>query len=203
MLETELDRNAAQEDLSLRLSVDLEHTLSGADSTVSVSGERLTSTGHDNRLLLGLGLAKRWGSSAFGVNLQADGLGSEDHEFAGSVNLQIPFSAFDPPSQKCSFLKYVEEKWTCPQSWTPVGIREKGKRHHVQRPILLTTGENYSELAGFFGEQKRVPTRSLFDAQGPLSSRSRELSGDNSAGPREENHHPQQQLLIPDTALVT
>ena len=91
VLETELDRNAAEEELSLRFSADMERTLSGGDSTVIVSGEQLTSTGHDNRLLLGLGLTKRWGGSTFGANLQADGSGSEDHEFAGNVSLHIPF----------------------------------------------------------------------------------------------------------------
>ena len=53
VLETELDRNAAEEELSLRVSVDMERTLSGGDSTVLVSGEQLTSTGPDNRFLLG------------------------------------------------------------------------------------------------------------------------------------------------------
>ena len=90
-LETELGRNTEEEELSLRVSADMERRLSGGDSTVLVSGEQLKSTGHDNRLLLGLGLTKRWGKSTFGVNLQADGLGSKDHEFAGNVSLQIPF----------------------------------------------------------------------------------------------------------------
>ena len=91
VLEIGLDRNAAEEKLSLRFSVDMERTLSGGDSTVSVSGEQLTSTGHNNRPLLGLGLTKRWRSSTFSVNLQADGLGSKDREFSGNVSLQIPF----------------------------------------------------------------------------------------------------------------
>ena len=85
------DRNAPEEELSLRVSAGMEHTLSGWEQTVSVSGEELTSRGNVNRLLLGLGLTKRWRRSTLGAGLRAAGPGSEDYEYAGNVSLNIPF----------------------------------------------------------------------------------------------------------------
>ena len=77
--------------LSLRGSVDVEQTLRGGATAVEVSGERLRSGTKTTRVLLGLGGVYRWGRFSLSGEATAGGLGSDDQEYAGLLNLGIRF----------------------------------------------------------------------------------------------------------------
>ncbi len=77
--------------LSLRGSLDVERTLGGAETAVSVSGERLASESAKTRVLLGLGVDYRSGRFAAGAAVSAGGLGSDDASYAGRVTFGMKF----------------------------------------------------------------------------------------------------------------
>lgn len=91
VVETELGKDGAAREVTLRGSLGIERKLSGGDGTTLVSGEQLNWTGQDSRILVGLGLTRRWGDVTFGADLRADGLSSKNHEYAGHLSLHIPF----------------------------------------------------------------------------------------------------------------
>ncbi len=71
--------------------MDVEQTLRGGVTAVEVSGERLRSGTKTTRVLLGLGGVYRWGRFALSGEATAGGLGSDDQEYAGLLNLGIRF----------------------------------------------------------------------------------------------------------------
>ncbi|MDD9992392.1 MAG: autotransporter domain-containing protein [Rhodospirillales bacterium] len=77
--------------LSLRGSMDLAQTLSGARTSVDVSGERLYSGSDRTRLLMGLGATYHRGRFSVGVELFAGGLGSGDTQQAGRATFGMKF----------------------------------------------------------------------------------------------------------------
>ena len=77
--------------LSLRGSLDVERVLGGAETAVSVSGERLESESAKTRVLLGLGVDYRSGRFAVGAEVSAGGLGSDDASYAGRVTFGMRF----------------------------------------------------------------------------------------------------------------
>lgn len=83
--ETARARNWRGGELTLRGSLDLARTLSGAETSVDVSGERLASEPAGTRLLLGLGGTWRRGRFSVTAEVSADGLGSGDAEYAGRI----------------------------------------------------------------------------------------------------------------------
>lgn len=91
VVETNLGKDGAARQVTLRGSLGVERTLSGGDGTALVSGEQLNWTGQDNRILVGLGLTRRWGDVTFGADLRVDGLCWKDREYAGHLSLHVPF----------------------------------------------------------------------------------------------------------------
>ena len=77
--------------LSLRVSLDIEQTLGGAETTAEVSGEKLESESAETRALLGLGGTYRQGPFSFGAELTAGGLGSDDEEYSGRLDFGMKF----------------------------------------------------------------------------------------------------------------
>ena len=77
--------------LSLRGSMDLAQTLSGALTSVDVSGERLYSESARTSLLLGLGATYNRGRFSVAVELSAGGLGTDDTQQAGRVTFGMKF----------------------------------------------------------------------------------------------------------------
>ena len=78
-------------EFTLRGSLDAERTLDGVETAVEVSGEILRSKSGNARILLGLGGVWRWGRISLGCEVSAGGLGSDDWEYAGLLNLGIRF----------------------------------------------------------------------------------------------------------------
>ena len=76
----------------LRGSVDLERLLSGTETRVQVSGERLSAVATDSSLLVGLNGIYRQGRFSIGAEVAArQELGSNDSEYASFLNLGISF----------------------------------------------------------------------------------------------------------------
>ena len=71
--------------VSLRGSLDLAQTLSGEETSVNVSGERLSTDSDRTRLLLGLGGTYRRGEFSLNADVAASGLGTNDVQYAGQV----------------------------------------------------------------------------------------------------------------------
>ena len=71
--------------LTLRGSVDLAQTLGGAETSVEVSGTKLSSEALKSRLLLGLGGTYRRGSFFLDAEVSVGGLGSGDAQYSGRV----------------------------------------------------------------------------------------------------------------------
>ena len=77
--------------LSLRGSMDLAQTLSGAQTSVDVSGERLYSESTRTHLSMGLGATYRQGRFSVGAEFSAGGVGSGDTLQAGRVTFGMKF----------------------------------------------------------------------------------------------------------------
>lgn len=77
--------------LSLRISLDVEQALGGAETSVHVSGEKLRSQPARTRFLLGVGGAYRQGPFSLGAELSADGLGSDDEAYSGRLDFGWKF----------------------------------------------------------------------------------------------------------------
>ena len=76
----------------LRGSVDLERLLSGTETRVQVSGERLSAVATDSSLLVGLNGIYRQGRFSIGAEVAArQELGSNDSEYTSFLNLGISF----------------------------------------------------------------------------------------------------------------
>ena len=76
----------------LRGSMDVERLLSGAETRVQVSGERLSAEATEHGLLVGLNGVYRQGRFMIGAELAArQELGSTDSEYTGFLNLGISF----------------------------------------------------------------------------------------------------------------
>ena len=79
-------------DLVLRGSVDVERLLSGVETRVQVSGERLSAEATEHRLRFGLNGIYRQGSFSIGAEVAArQELGSDDSECASFLNLGVRF----------------------------------------------------------------------------------------------------------------
>ena len=90
-VETAPARNRRGRRFSLQGSVDLAQTLKGAETSVDVSGERLSSEPAGTRLLLGLGGTYRRGRLSIGADVSSGGLGSGDAQHAALVRLGSSF----------------------------------------------------------------------------------------------------------------
>ena len=71
--------------LTLRGSVDLALTIGGAETSVDISGTKLSSEALKSRLLLGLGGGYRRGSFSLDAEVSVGGLGSGDALYSGRV----------------------------------------------------------------------------------------------------------------------
>ena len=79
-------------EFTLRGSVDVERLLSGTETRVQVSGERLSAVATENSLLFGLNGIYRQGRFTIGAEIAArQELGSTDSEYASFLNLGISF----------------------------------------------------------------------------------------------------------------
>ena len=78
-------------ELTWRGSLDVEHTLSGNDTIADVSGEKLKSEAVSTRVLLGLGSLYRRGNLSISGQVSVDGLGTNDEEYSGQVNIGVHF----------------------------------------------------------------------------------------------------------------
>ncbi len=89
---TETTRPWGDGTVALRGSVDYERMFSGAETTASVSGERLTAEATKNSLLVGVRGGYQQGRFAVGAELAArQELGSPDTEYVGFLNLGLAF----------------------------------------------------------------------------------------------------------------
>ncbi len=77
--------------LSLRSSLGVERTLSGARTSVKVSKEGLSAQSDKTRPMLGLGGAYLWDRFSLEAALSTTGLGTGDKQHAGSIKLGIKF----------------------------------------------------------------------------------------------------------------
>lgn len=77
--------------LSLRGSLDLGRILTGAATSVEVSGETLSSEAPNGRVLAGLAGTWRRGHFSLSTALAADGPGSGDVFYAGRLTLGLRF----------------------------------------------------------------------------------------------------------------
>ena len=77
--------------LSLRASMDFESALGGADTSVRVSGEKLSTESAKNRVLLGLGGNWRKGRFSLSAEFVAGGVGSDDEHYSGRVDFGMKF----------------------------------------------------------------------------------------------------------------
>ena len=77
--------------LALSASADIERALGGTETATGVSGERLESEGSNTRILLGLGGTWRNGRFSLGVQVAADGPGTDDASYFGRVGLGWKF----------------------------------------------------------------------------------------------------------------
>ena len=77
--------------LSLRISLDIEQALGGAETTAVASGEKLESESGKNRVRLGVGGAYRQGPFSLGAELSADGLGTDDESYSGRLDFGMRF----------------------------------------------------------------------------------------------------------------
>ena len=78
-------------ELSLRGSLDIERTLSGAETAAYVSGEKLISQSAKNRIHAGLGIAWRRDGFNVGAEAAAMGVGSSYREVSGRLTLGMQF----------------------------------------------------------------------------------------------------------------
>ena len=70
-------------------SLDLEQRLNSRSTRVDVSGEQLKTETVSTRLLLGLGSLYRKGDFSISTQISADGLGTNDEEYSGQVNIGV------------------------------------------------------------------------------------------------------------------
>ena len=76
----------------LRGSVDVERLLSGVETRVQVSGERLSAEATEHSLRFGLNGIYRQGRFSIGAEVAArQELGSDDSEYAGFLNVGLRF----------------------------------------------------------------------------------------------------------------
>ncbi len=87
----EIARSWVEGGLSLRISLDVEQTLGGAETVAVVSGEKLESESGKNRVLLGMGGVYRQGPFSLGAELSAGGLGSDDEAYSGRLDFGMKF----------------------------------------------------------------------------------------------------------------
>lgn len=90
--EIELDPGSEEERLALRGSFGLERPFGGGTAVRVSAGEELESKAPDGiRLLLGVGAVWKTGPFALEGGLSANGLGSDDRDFSGFLNLRAAF----------------------------------------------------------------------------------------------------------------
>ena len=70
-------------------SLDIEQMLNSRSTSVNVSGEQLKNETVSTRLLLGLGSLYRKGDFSISARVAADGLGTNDEEYSGQVNIGV------------------------------------------------------------------------------------------------------------------
>ena len=70
-------------------SLDLEQTLNSRSTSVNVSGEKLKSETVSTRMLLGLGSLYRKGDLSISGQVSVDGLGTDDEDYSGQVNIGV------------------------------------------------------------------------------------------------------------------
>ena len=70
-------------------SLDLEQRLNSRSTNANVSGEQLKTETVSTRLLLGLGSLYRKGDFSISTQISADGLGTNDEEYSGQVNIGV------------------------------------------------------------------------------------------------------------------
>ena len=91
MIESHLSRNGEAEEISLFGSLDVEHTLSGGETTVLVSGEELRSKPPSTGVHVGVGGTWRRDRLSLGGAFRAYGVGSGDTEYVGRLGLRVTF----------------------------------------------------------------------------------------------------------------
>ncbi|MXW81144.1 MAG: autotransporter outer membrane beta-barrel domain-containing protein [Gemmatimonadetes bacterium] len=84
-------RPAGNGELSLRGSLGVERVFRGAQTSVDVSGEMLSSRSAGTRLLLGLGGTYRQNRFSLTADFSATGLGSDDQQYSGRTTFGINF----------------------------------------------------------------------------------------------------------------
>ena len=91
MIESHLSRNGEAEEISLFGSLDVEHTLSGGETTVLVSGEELRSKPPSTGVHVGVGGTWLRDRLSLDGAFRAYGVGSGDTEYAARLGLRVTF----------------------------------------------------------------------------------------------------------------